>query len=203
MMAAGAAVANVLDPAWQRLTDEYAEALLANLGDDPSADAAADQLIQIADMLEGMDGAELLFAQGEMFREEGERLVQEAFAGKVSEPVEAVLMLMARHGRLRLLPSLAGRFRKILSDRQGITEVTVTAAVDLSPQQRLMIGDALAKVIGAAPVLTVRVEPRVLGGLVVQMGDRVYDASIASQLQSLRRRMMSSTSHKGGSATAS
>ena len=55
----------------------------------------------------------------------------------------------------------------------------------------------LASKLGKQPILSVRVEPELLGGLVVQVGDRVYDSSVRTRLDSLRNTLMASTSYGG------
>jgi F-type H+-transporting ATPase subunit delta len=73
--------------------------------------------------------------------------------------------------------------------RQGKLEVTVISAVTLSDQQRHRAQQALAEALGAQCVLTFRVDPGLLGGVVVQVGDQVYDVSIRAELRSVQARL--------------
>jgi len=73
--------------------------------------------------------------------------------------------------------------------------VTATTAVDLTEREKERLASDLSTRLGQEVRLTARVDPRILGGLVVQTGDRIIDASLASRLLQLlaaaRRRMTS------------
>lgn len=170
------------------VADVYVEALLGLVGDDAQADALAAELESLVSVLEAVEGtSELLGAatsnagQTEWF--------QRVFAGRCSRTLEALLAIMARKGRLGLLPLVARRFRAALNTRQGRVEVTVVAARDLDEAHRKALSDTLREVTGAEPLLRTRVDPSLLGGVVVRVGDREYDASLVGQLKRLRRRL--------------
>ena len=64
--------------------------------------------------------------------------------------------------------------------------VRVTAASELSDEQRQALAGKLAESLKKQPVLDVRVDPALLGGMIVQVGDRVIDTSVRSRLQTIR-----------------
>ena len=90
---------------------------------------------------------------------------------------------------LGLLRTLRRVFHSKLHVRQGKLEVTVISAVTLSDLQCRHVQQALADALNAEPVLTCRVDPDLLGGVVVQVGDHVYDASIRAELRSVQTRL--------------
>ncbi|MEP7105668.1 MAG: F0F1 ATP synthase subunit delta, partial [Chloroflexota bacterium] len=67
---------------------------------------------------------------------------------------------------------------------------TATTAVALSDADRRRVGRELSERLGKEVRLEVKVDPAILGGLVLQFGDRVIDASVAARLQRLRRRLL-------------
>ena len=71
----------------------------------------------------------------------------------------------------------------------------MTSAVPLTDAQLGRLRDNLKKSLKAEPVLDARTNPDVLGGLVVQVGDRVYDSSVRTRLETLRTHLMASGSH--------
>ena len=95
----------------------------------------------------------------------------------------------AGRGRPVAEPGAAERVRRLLENPEGKVEVTVTSAVALSAAQRRQVRKMLRTVVAGEPVVTVRVDPQVLGGLVLQVGDRVYDASVAGKLGTLVSRL--------------
>ena len=97
---------------------------------------------------------------------------------------------VAANGRARDLIAMATAFLAELASRRGETTASVTSAVPLSPQQLQQLSDTLRGVLGGAKVsIDARVEPDILGGLVVKVGSRLFDSSIRSKLQRLRLAM--------------
>jgi F-type H+-transporting ATPase subunit delta len=97
---------------------------------------------------------------------------------------------VAANGRARELVAMATAFLAELASRRGETTVAVTSAVPLSPAQLQQLNDSLRSVLGSAKVsIDARVEPEILGGLVVKVGSRLFDSSIRSKLQRLQLAM--------------
>jgi len=98
--------------------------------------------------------------------------------------------LVTANGRARDLPAMASAYLAELARRRGETSAVVTSAVPLTPQQLQQLTDALRSVLGGAKVsIDARVEPDILGGLVVKVGSRLFDSSIRSKLQRLQLAM--------------
>jgi F-type H+-transporting ATPase subunit delta len=97
---------------------------------------------------------------------------------------------VAANGRARELVAMATAFLTELASRRGETTVAVTSAVPLSPAQLQQLNDSLRSVLGSTKVsIDARVEPEILGGLVVKVGSRLFDSSIRSKLQRLQLAM--------------
>jgi F-type H+-transporting ATPase subunit delta len=97
---------------------------------------------------------------------------------------------VAANGRARDLIAMATAFLAELASRRGETTASVTSAVPLSPQQLQQLSDSLRSVLGGAKIsIDARVEPEILGGLVVKVGSRLFDSSIRSKLQRLQLAM--------------
>jgi F-type H+-transporting ATPase subunit delta len=97
---------------------------------------------------------------------------------------------VAANGRARDLIAMATAFLAELASRRGETTASVTSAVPLSSQQLQQLSDTLRSVLGGAKVsIDARVEPEILGGLVVKVGSRLFDSSIRSKLQRLQLAM--------------
>jgi F-type H+-transporting ATPase subunit delta len=113
-----------------------------------------------------------------------------ALEGQTSDLLRGLIGVLARNNRLDLLRGIAGAYRHLLDERAGRVPVKVTAAVELSDAQRAAISASLKNILDQEPVLDVRVDPDLLGGLVVQVGDTVIDTSVRTRLQSLRTLML-------------
>jgi len=182
-------VDSVMSPVNEPLAGVYAEALLAQVPSDPEAEEVAEELDAIVALLDGIEGFEGLLTAALLSHAERCEIVERIFHGRISEPVEATLLVMAQAGRLGLLRTLQRVYRSALNHRQGKLEVTVITAVELTDAQREHVVEALAETLGAQPVGTFLIDPELLGGMLVRIGDLIYDASIRSDLAKLQRRL--------------
>jgi F-type H+-transporting ATPase subunit delta len=104
-----------------------------------------------------------------------------------SELLRRLLDLLATRDRLTLLPVLIQTYGEMLNARRGVVSAEAVSAGALSADQRQALAAALAKVSGLEVELAARVEPQVLGGLLVRMGGTTYDGTVRARLAALRR----------------
>lgn len=177
-----------------RLARVYAEALMAAAGD--QADAIGDDLdALVGDVLGEHPDAERFLASGAVNRKTKAAVLEAAFGGGVSDTLRNFLGVLNRNSRLGLLRAIAAAYRKLRDEAAGRVRVAVTSAVPLSDDQLTKLKTTLADRLRAEPVLDARADPDLLGGLVVQVGDRVYDSSVRTRLNSLRTHLMASGSY--------
>lgn len=100
--------------------------------------------------------------------------------------------LLIESNRVRDVVGIAEEFQRLADEASGRVRATVTTAVELNPADRNSVADGLSKRLGKDVVLDVLVDPSILGGLKLQYGDRLVDASVATRLQQLRRRLAAS-----------
>jgi F-type H+-transporting ATPase subunit delta len=100
------------------------------------------------------------------------------------------LRLLARSRRLFALPDIVRTFRQIAARHRGEVSAEVVSAHPLNEGQRALLEDALKSTAGGRNVrIETRVDPAILGGLVVKMGSRMIDSSLRTKLNSLKTRM--------------
>jgi len=189
MSAAAANVDTVMDPTSVSIAGVYADALLGQLPGNAEAEEVAEELDALVDLFDGIDGFEQLLTSSLIDVESKCETIRRIFHDRASETVEAVLLVMADANRLGLLRTLRRVYRSKLNIRQGKLEVKVTSATPLTDTQRDHIRGVLAEALQAEPVLDCRVNPELLGGVVVQVGDYVYDASVRAELRGLQARL--------------
>lgn len=158
----------------------YAEAMLA------AAAGGAQGFVDDLDALVGLldrDAAFEAVLANPLINAAGKRtLIEKALRGKLGDTLVDGLQVMRRKGRLGLVRELARAVHEIWLERQGKVEVRVTSAVPLSAALRADLLRAAAERIGKQPVLVERVDPRLLGGLVVRARDGKFDSSVARTL---------------------
>ena len=95
------------------------------------------------------------------------------------------LSLVASKRRLFLVRSMISGFRALVAEKRGIVAAEVTVAVPLTEANRKAVLAALATKAGGEVALTEKVDPSILGGLVVKMGSRMIDASLRTKLNAM------------------
>jgi F-type H+-transporting ATPase subunit delta len=118
-------------------------------------------------------------------------LAEKTFARLVGPKVQNLMRLMLRRGRIQELPRLAAEFRRLDDQRQGITRATATSATALTSDQVRELTERLETTAGGRVALDTEVDPSLLGGLVVRLGDRLIDGSVRSRLERMRNQLVS------------
>ncbi|MHB1523083.1 MAG: ATP synthase F1 subunit delta [Candidatus Dormibacteria bacterium] len=101
-----------------------------------------------------------------------------------------LLLLLIASRRTRMLAQIRAAYLDLVERRQGRVSATVTTAVPLTSEQLERFGRELSQRAGREVKIASRVEGDLLGGAVVRVGDRVFDASLRTRLQQLRSRML-------------
>ncbi|HXI80241.1 MAG TPA: ATP synthase F1 subunit delta [Verrucomicrobiae bacterium] len=119
-------------------------------------------------------------------------VVQGVFAG-LSDPVRNLILLLLRRGRIRQLPRVAAEFRRLDDKRNNIVHATATSASPLDDAELRAITARLEQMSGAQVALETAVDPDLIGGIVVRIGDRLIDGSVRGRLERLRMQLAAGT----------
>ena len=179
----------VMLPRMAGLANTYAQALLDNVPDNDRAEEIAAELDAIVKLLDKIEGFETLLTRAMLTRTQRDELVERVFSGRLSEKTEAFVTVLGRRNRLSIIRPAAGRFRKLLNDRKGLLEVHVTTAAPLEARRYAEIAEMMSELLGGKILLIDRVDPDMLGGVKVRVGDRVFNASLATSIEKLSNRL--------------
>jgi F-type H+-transporting ATPase subunit delta len=116
-------------------------------------------------------------------------VVEAALAPRVHPVTKRFLLFLEQRRRLGLLGDVCGAFAALLDLDDGVHRGTLDSAFDLSDAETEAIRSRLVQRTGAAVELRARAAPELLGGFRAQVGDTVYDFSLATMLDGLMRRM--------------
>ncbi len=175
----------------------YAEALVDAAVKEGQADAAVQELDELAsEVLAQFPAFAQILASHRVPAAEKDRILSEVFQGRASDLVMRFLRVLNRHGRLELLAAAAREARILWDRRNRRIPVSVRSAVPLNEDQVRVLSDRLAGLVAGTPVLTATVDPGLIGGLVVQVGDLLYDGSVKSRLAQLRKRLIEGKTHE-------
>lgn len=168
----------------------YAEALLALGQRHDQAEAFATAIDDMAAILEAEPGLSRFLETPKVEPEEKKRVLKMALQGRVPPLFLNFLLVVFDKRRQRLIREIAREYRTLLDEHLGRIHVQVTLAREPDERMEREISEDLSKKLGRIVVPHVRVDPQILGGIVVRYGDRVLDGSLRRRLMSLRRRLL-------------
>ena len=108
---------------------------------------------------------------------------------KPSAPVGRLLLLLADRDKLAVLPDLLLVYRERLREHQHVVRAEVTTATPLPEARAEQLRERLVRTTGRRVTMTTKVDPSIIGGMVTRIGSTVYDGSVATQLQAVKRRL--------------
>lgn len=107
----------------------------------------------------------------------------------VSPLVMNLAKLLVHKGRSQDARAVADAFNRLADAYEGIAHAEVTTAVELSPERLAAIAQQLGQQFGKTVIATNRVDPSIIGGAVIKVGDRLIDGSVRTRLRMLRREL--------------
>jgi F-type H+-transporting ATPase subunit delta len=161
----------------------YARAMLDLAAAQGQADDLLAELAELGRAIAGDPDLAAFLASplvGEQARAE---VLEKTFRGRASDLLVDALGVINRKGRLGLLPAIVEAYRGEYRELRGLVDARVTTAVPLAPGQRASLDEAIARFTGKRPELIERVDPAILGGLVVEVAGEKIDTSLATRLQ--------------------
>lgn len=123
---------------------------------------------------------------------DGERakIVQRVFEGKVSPLLYKMMRVISDKGRLGSLGQVLAGYLLAVADDRGHIEVQAFIASELDSGAAKKVADQIGQALGKTVSLTQKVDPALIGGLKIKIGDQLIDASVASQLRSMKNKMI-------------
>jgi F-type H+-transporting ATPase subunit delta len=181
----------------QRIARAYAEALYRAADQQGQANAMYEELDSLlTDLLPADQQGWAFFANPTVGRHNKQAVIEKLFKDRASPLFYNFLQVLNEHERLDLLRAIRAELRKLLDERDHILRVPVRTAVPLADDQRERLEQGLRNFFHMNPVLEPAVDPELLGGLVVRIGDMVYDTSVRTKLDKIRNDILARSSHE-------
>ena len=123
--------------------------------------------------------------------EERSSALVDAISSDVSAEIENLLRLVIQDNHVDMLGDISAAIAEVATGKKGPAKAEVVSAVELSDEEQARLRESLAEQHGNELVFSFRVDPSLLGGLRVRVGDRLTDTSVASRLAVLRESLSS------------
>ncbi len=117
-------------------------------------------------------------------------VVRGAALGPVRGQVLNLVELLLERRRLSRLPAIAREYKRLLDRRRGLTEAVVTTPTPLAADELEAVRTRIQQLAGTTVDIRAEVDPDLLGGITVRLGDRLLDASVRGRLERLRSQLL-------------
>ncbi len=174
----------------------YAEAILHVAEEGGQAEALLEELNGLVEYLDRNPEFERFLASPLIEEGPHAQVIEDAFRGKASDLLVDSLLVINRKGRLSALRAIAVAYRAALRDLRGWMDVHVRTAVPLTEPLRARLNQVLAASTSRRPTLIEKVDPALIGGLVIEVEGRKVDASVASRLHDLSEALLARASRE-------
>lgn len=172
------------------LATRYSVALFELADEKHALDAVSADLASLGRMIaESEDLRTLIYSPLMKRAEQGKAIDAVVRAADLGELTRRFVGLVANNRRLFALPAIIKAFHKLLADKRGEMTAEVTAAHPLTDAQKAAVSDAIKRVVGGKVSIDMKIDPGLLGGLVVRVGSRMIDSSVRTKLQKLQLAM--------------
>jgi F-type H+-transporting ATPase subunit delta len=166
--------------------DGYAQALLDVIEAEGDADRLSDELFRVAKEFGESEDLQGALADPSIPVDRKQSIISDLIGKRASTVTVALLNMLAGVGKITDLPEMTRRMMELSAEAQGEVVADITSAIELDAATQERLAATLASVTGRKIKLHVTVDPSVVGGLVAQVEDTLFDGSVRSRLQDLR-----------------
>ncbi len=177
----------------ETLARRYAQAVFDLAQEQSSVERVGNDLAMLRDAILSDPQTRGFFVAPIIDRKEKERALLAAFSGKVDDVALHTVVLLVRKRREAVLREMVEQYRQIQMDARGARPLTVTTALELTAQQLSALVKELETRYATHFEVTQKVDPNLIGGVRIMMGDRRIDGSVAGRLDELSRELLGAT----------
>ena len=172
----------------QEIADVYARSLFEVATENDSLDEIHEQLDEFTDALEESRELRTYFFSPYFSSEEKKDGIGRVLDG-ADENFLRFLELLAERHRLPVVHRIRRRFDEMWANEKQLINVEITSAIELDEDTANTVGDRIREETGREVQLSTQVDPELIGGVVIRVGNKIMDASVRTKLENLRRQV--------------
>lgn len=169
-----------------KLITNYAESILGAARAEGNVSEVEDELFRFARALEGSDELRSTLSDPHLAVATRMQIIEDLLAGKAGPTTVGAVSMLVLAGRVHEIGAVADEFLRRSADSRGQAVAEVRSAVALTDDQQARLASALASKVGREVTVRNIVDPTVVGGIVAQIGDSLFDGSVRTSLTQLR-----------------
>ncbi|MGM0501249.1 MAG: ATP synthase F1 subunit delta [Bacillota bacterium] len=167
------------------VAEKYAEALFDLAVEESSLESITEEFNEVIDVVEDSEELNKVINHPKLSYKQKKELLTKVFEGELSTELLNFLMLLADKKRIEHLAAINQEFNVLVEEAQNKLNVAVKSAVEISTKQQKKLKEKLSSILDKEISLSLEVDQELIGGLVLQIGDKVIDGSIQNYLQEL------------------
>lgn len=160
----------------------YAEALFDVAKSRGTVDAVENQLQLVSETVSGHAELENMLHHPRISGEDKKKVVEQIFQNDVNQEVLNLLKVLIDRHRESILEELKEAYTKLANEYRGLIDMTVITASPLNKEEEEKLTEAFGRLFDKKLRLTVNVDPKIIGGVLVKVGNRLYDGTMAGKL---------------------
>jgi len=173
----------------EELVDGYAQALLSAAEAEDALGPVEDELYEFAKAVETNTGLREALTDAALPIENKKGLIGDILSERANPMAAALIGFVVEAGRARDLGKIVEAFAALAAEKRRHVLAEVRSAVPLDEARRKRLAEALSKATGNDFEVNVAVDPSIVGGIVAQIGDEVFDGSVATRLDDAKLQM--------------
>lgn len=171
----------------------YANALYEEAQASGGLEEVDEDVLMLRESLETNDELARFFESPVIPQEKKDSIIQTLLGDRVDDLLVRFLRLLVRKDRETMTEAVLDAYQSLRDEQRGIVDAHVTVARPLSDADRTAVADTLEAQTGKTVRLHVKEDPDLIGGLIIRIGDRVFDGSVRNKLSNLRDRLRDSS----------
>lgn len=168
----------------------YAQALLELSEAAGQIDAIRDEMLEVGQLIANQPELAKLLDSKILRSESLASAIKAIFEGKVSDVVYRFLQVLNNKGRIDQLPGVIRAYEQLVEAKHGIVKVDAYVATNLDQAQADKVASGIGKALGKTVVLQQHLDPSLIGGLKLRVGDKLIDGSAVAQLKIMKDRII-------------
>jgi F-type H+-transporting ATPase subunit delta len=180
----------------QAIDRTYARALLELADEADQTQAIGEEVNDLAGVLAGEPAFATVLTNRVIGQDARSAFLQKVLQGRVSDTLYRFVQVVNNHGRSDRLGDIFRAFNDLMADRSQVVQATATVAQGLDQDALNHLRDRLAEKLGKTVQLEQVIDPAVLGGVVLRVGDELIDGSVATQLRTMKNRLVTAGREK-------
>lgn len=173
-----------------QLARKYSSAIFELAQDEGKLVPYGEELAGVYKDLESVPGIWGYFSNPELQRSDKKALIKKLFEWELSEDVYHFLLLLVDKRRMSLFPAIVSQYEELSNEARHIVVADVTTARTLSKEQKDKLEDKLEVVTGKTVKVRLHEDPKIIGGVIVRIGDKRIDGSVTGKLSALAGELM-------------